>query len=326
MPADVVRSVPPPPMPGFEPLAVWLEPEWEEGQVGAWVPVLPGAFAHATTPERALTAALSTTGRVREWLEGHGETVRMAPIWRPEVAGVIPCGRDGTHRVQATLPTDERAVTDKDVAATTQRLGWAHGDLLALLARLDEFEGASGALPTDQERGERTVGEVVRHLATAQAWLVGRLPGAGGLPGSLEEPDERALHGATSAWVAERLRMLAANDDGSVTTDRYGERWTLAKVVRRLQAHALDHLWELETRLMRADRTIERLDLVLDRRVSVASELRGLLRAVGWDVRASQTDLMADGIRADDRGRDRVGRRAPRRHRSIDGRRADTMR
>lgn len=295
MPAKPVLPVPPPPLPGFVPLEVWLEPDWEDGRVGAWVPDLPGAFAHGSSPERAVTAALSTTGRVREWLEGHGETVSLPPIWRPEIAGEVPCGRDDGYRVQALLPADQRAATSGDAEAAVRRLGWARADLVALLAHLDDQESAHGSLPVDAEQGERTPAEIVRHLAVAEAWLVGRLPGAGRYPGSLREASERQLLEATRAWIVERLPDLADADEGTVTTDGHGERWTLAKVLRRLQAHALDHLWELETRLMRADHTVDRLEVVLDRLPAV-DELRGLLRAIGWDVRASQADLMAEGF------------------------------
>jgi len=295
MPTDAARPVPPPPLPGFEPLAVWLEPAWEDGQVGAWVPDLAGAFAHASAPERAVTMALSTTGRVREWLEARGETVALPPIWRPEVAGEIPCARDGDHRVQALLPADERVATPEGVEAAVRHLGWARADLVALLEGLERYEAAHGPLPVERDLGERTPAEIIRHLAVAEAWLVGRLSGAGRYPGSLEAPDERELLEATRAWTAEQLPVLAGVDDGTPTADGHGERWTLVKVLRRLQAHALDHLWELETRLMRADGTVDRIEVVLDRLPPVDA-LRRLLRAVGWDVRASQADLMAEGF------------------------------
>ncbi len=73
----------------------------------------------------------------------------------------------------------------------------------------------------------------------------------------------------------------------SETADRHGETWTLAKVLRRLQAHGFDHLWELERRLVRADGTAERVSVVLDRQPETG-EVVGLLRSVGWDLRASE--------------------------------------
>ncbi len=89
------------------------------------------------------------------------------------------------------------------------------------------------------------------------------------------------------AWAVERLLALGRADDGAETPDRHGETWTLAKVLRRLQAHGFDHLWELERRLVREDGTAERVTVVLDRRPGTA-EVVGLLRSVGWDLRASE--------------------------------------
>src|SRR5207342_1559037 len=69
------------------PLAVWLEPGYEGGRVGAWARDLPGAFAAAPTPERALSAILTTTARVREWLEAHGDDAGLGTLGRVEIEG-----------------------------------------------------------------------------------------------------------------------------------------------------------------------------------------------------------------------------------------------
>jgi GNAT superfamily N-acetyltransferase len=96
--------------------------------------------------------------------------------------------------------------------------------------------------------------------------------------------------------VAERLEALARGDDGAETADRHGETWTLAKVLRRMQAHGFDHLWELERRLVRADGTGDRLEIGLDR-VPETGQVIGLLRSVGWDMRASEPASLERALR-----------------------------
>ena len=69
------------------------------------VPDVPGVQSVAGTRERALSAALTTTGRVRAWLERHGDEAGIPRIWRPDVAGEVAAGHepDG-YEVNATLP------------------------------------------------------------------------------------------------------------------------------------------------------------------------------------------------------------------------------
>jgi GNAT superfamily N-acetyltransferase len=99
----------------------------------------------------------------------------------------------------------------------------------------------------------------------------------------------------THAFAVERLRVLGLADDGVPVADRHGETWTLAKVLRRMQAHGFDHLWELQRRLVRADGTRDRVDVRLDR-VPDAASMVGLLRSVGWDMRASEPASLQKAI------------------------------
>jgi len=283
-----VREGPPPPLDGFAPLRVWLETGYDGGRVAGWVPDVPGVLAVARTRERALTGALTSTGRVRAWLEAHGDEAGIPRIWKPEAAGEVAALREpGGYEVNATFPPDRRRVTQEETAHATRRLRWLREDLLAVADRLDAFEAAHGPLPTDTAGGERTKDEVLRHAAGAEVWLVGRLPGGGRFDGPLDAVAVRDALAGTRSWTLERLYALGLADDGAETPDRHGETWTLAKVLRRLQAHGFDHLWELERRLARVDGTRERVQIVTDR-VPATAEVIGLLRTVGWDLRASE--------------------------------------
>ena len=282
----------------FAPLRVWLEPDYDGGRIAGWATDLPGTLAVAASRDRALTAALTAAGRVREWLEAHGDEAGIPRLRRTEVQGEVPAHHepDG-YEVNATLPSDRRSVAGEELAIAARRLGWAREDLLALAGRIRALEGTSGPLPVDAVRGERTPDEVLRHVAGAEAWLVGRLPGGGRFGGALDGvPAEEALAGSR-AWALERLGMLVAGDDGSESADRHGETWTVAKVLRRLQAHGFDHLWELGRRLSRADGTRERIGLGMDRRPDAATMV-GLLRSVGWDLRASEPASLEHAIAA----------------------------
>jgi GNAT superfamily N-acetyltransferase len=282
-----VREGPPPPLEGFAPLPVWLDVGYE-GRIGAWVPDVPGVLATARARDRAQTAALTATGRVRAWLEAHGDEAGIPRIWRPEVAGEVetragPAGR----AVNATFPPDRRRVSVDEVEVAIRRLGWAREDLLAVADRIDAWEASHGALPADEAEGERTVEGVLRHIAGSEVWLVRRLPGGGRYDGPLDGVTAREALAGSRGWVTDRLRALGRADDGVEVADRHGETWTLAKVLRRLQGHGFDHLWELHRRLVRADGTADRVEVVLDR-VPETGRVVELLRLVGWDLRASE--------------------------------------
>ena len=272
----------------FAPLAVWLEPGYDGGRIAGWVPDVPGVLAVADTRERVLSTALAATGRVREWLEAHGDEAGIPRIWRPDLAGEVAVRTEADgYQVSATLPSDRRRVPQDDAAEALRRLAWAREDLLTLADRLDAFEAARGPLSADAARGERSADAVLRHLAGAEVWLVGRLPGGGRYDGALGGAPVRDALAGSRAWVLGRIGALALADDAVETADRHGETWTLAKVLRRLQAHGFDHLWELERRLTRVDGTRERVVVRLDR-VPDTGTVVGLLRSVGWDLRASE--------------------------------------
>ena len=292
-----VRDGPPPPLDGFAMLPVWVESGYDGGRFAGWVPSVPGVLAVADSHVRAVSLAVTNTARVRGWLEAHGDEAGIPRLWRGEVAGDVQATthEDG-YEVNATLPTDRRVVGDVEVAVALRRLGWAHHDLLALADRIAAHESSAGPLPTDEARGERRPDEVLRHVAGSSVWLVGRLPGVGRYDGPLDGvPVAEALDGS-HAWVAERLDALGRGDDGSETGDRHGETWTLAKVLRRIQAHGMDHLWELERRLVRHDGTRDRVEIVLDR-LPETGQVVGLLRSVGWDLRASEPASLERALR-----------------------------
>ncbi len=281
--------------PPFAPLRVWLEPAAAGGRVGAWLPEVPGVHASARTRALATTAVLTATGRTREWLEARGDALGLPSLGRVQVAGEVPAtaGADGSVR-NAILPPDLAAVGPEVVTAASRRLGWLCEDLLELAAAVDRFELARGPLPADAADGSLTPRAVLRHVAGTAVWLAGRLDAAqSGAP--VADGDPRTALVEAHGWVRDRLGVLALADGGREIVDAGGEAWTLAKIVRRLVAHGLDHLWALDRRLARADGTGARVEVVLDRRPDAPTMVR-LLRSVGWDGRTADPDALGRAI------------------------------
>lgn len=276
------------------PIEVWLETGYADGGLGAWLPALPGVFASATSPERAVTAILTATARTREWLEAHGDDAAPRFLGRIEVVGevaavVMP---DGSER-NATLPGDRRPLGAGELEAASRRLGWLREDTVRIAAEVDRLE-PDGPPAGRSEDGDRSAAAMVRHVAGAAAWYVEQA-GGGSYGGPVDAATPAAELDAAYAWVLGRLAALAPSDDGrEVAADR-GETWTLAKAVRRLIYHGFDHLWELEHRLALADGTRERVEVRLDRRPT-ADVMAGLLRSVGWDARAAHPALFGRAI------------------------------
>lgn len=275
------------------PLRIWLEPGYDGGRVGAWLLDLPGAFAWADSRERAVQRSLSVAGRVREWLAEHGETVELPPMRGIEVVEEVAATRaaDGTER-NALFAADRTPADAADVERTVRWLTHARADLVDLISRVDAHENAHGPLARDGDPQERTSEDVLRHLAGAEVWLLSRVDPSVRYPGDPRAGDPRASLEAVRRWSIEALRTLVADAPANERIDGKGERWTLRKVLRRLVYHALDHLWELDRRLARADGTADRIEVSLERRPAV-DELVRLLLAVGWDPRTDRPDRLA---------------------------------
>jgi GNAT superfamily N-acetyltransferase len=270
----------------FRPLRVALEPNYDGGRVGAWLLDLPGAFGWAEDREAALSQSPSTAGWWREWLARHGESWPLGWIGSPSVEEEVASDDSGGYLRLATFGADDSPLDRESLDASIRRLEWARTDLLGLVDRLSVVDAAEG---------ERTADEVLRHIAGVEAWLGSRLDPSARYAGSLDDPDRTALLAATREWSVENLRRQHAADPAASRIDSKGERWTPAKVVRRYVYHSVDHLRELDLRLARAERRVERLSWLRERLDDVTPLIR-LLRSVGWDRRTRDADRLATAI------------------------------
>jgi GNAT superfamily N-acetyltransferase len=272
----------------FRPLRLALEPNYDGGRVGSWLVELPGAFGWASDREAAVSQSPSVAGWWREWLARHGEAWPLGWIGSPAVEEEVATDDTGGYLRLATFTSDLAPLDGRTLEASLHRLDWARRDLADLLDRLAAVDAAEG---------ERTADEVLRHIAGVEAWLGSRLDPSARYPGSLEEPDPAALLGATRAWAIDNLRRQHTAGPVAERTDSKGERWTVAKVVRRYVYHSVDHLRELDRRLARAERRTERLTWSRDRLDDDVAPLVRLLRSVGWDRRTRDPDRLAVAIR-----------------------------
>ena len=233
-------------------LRIWLEPGYDWGRFGVWMLDLPGCFAWRADRGTALDAAIPRADAFVAWLAGHGEEAGGAPgrDARLEIVEEVAPTREGDYERNATFAADHRPVTADELDRAVRWLGYARVDLERAIERLRAHEVASGPLPTTgADRDERESDETLRHLAGAEVWLSGRLDRTARYEGPPRYGDLDEYLVATRAWAVERVRDLFARDPAMTGTDRMGETWTLAKVLRRLVYHSLDHLDELDRRL-----------------------------------------------------------------------------
>jgi GNAT superfamily N-acetyltransferase len=263
------------------PLRVWLETGYDGGKFGAWLLDVPGAFGAAPSRDLAVSQSSVAFGWFRDWLGRHGERLEGAFGWPEVMQEVEATVVDGYER-NATFADDARLVAPDELETAIRRLGFAHEDLEVLRPRLS----GPGLGPRE---GERTVEEVLQHLASAEIWLGSRLdPGARYGGPAWDGDGSRHLDG-TRAWAIANLRRLQGADPRATRTDGKGETWTLRKVVRRYVYHSVDHLRELDRRLARAERRDERLVFRSDH-LDHPGPLMRLFLSIGWDRRAQDPE------------------------------------
>ncbi len=277
-------------------IRVWLEPDYDHGRTGAWLLDLPGAFTWGETREMALARTTSAAHRFADWLAEHGEDAMPLPIAAPEVVDEVAAFTlpDG-YEVNATFDADEHRVDPDEIETALRRLAYARSDLLSVVDRVRAFESDGGELPREKRGDEakatgaddgKDLDQILRHLAGAETWFVSRLDPTARFNGSRDDISDYLR--ASREFLADSLRRLQAADV-EPRTDSKGERWTLAKVVRRALYHSLDHLDELDRRLALAERRVERIELRDGPDIDPAA-LRYLFAATGLRRRATDDD------------------------------------
>ncbi len=264
-------------------IRVWLEPGYDQGRTGAWLLDWPGAFTYGSAREVAIGRAVPAAHRFVDWLRSHGEDVPPAPAVYAEVVDeAAATSLDDGYIVNASFAPDDRRVDKAEIEAHLRRLQYAREDLLALDDRIRRLESGGGEIGRDG----RSLDEVLRHIAGAETWFVSRLDPEARYPGPRDDVGEYLA--ASRAFLEDGLRRLV-HEQVPARTDGKGERWTLAKVVRRSLYHSLDHLDELDRRLAAGENRLDRVVLLYNAEPDVG-ELRQLFAAAGLARRAQDND------------------------------------
>ena len=229
----------------------------DEGRVEAWIATRPGCVVFAPGEARALRQIPAAAAEYDAWVSRWG----LDGIWNmPSVQQPLRERQTGVwvlERVPVDEPVvqgntaaffrwDEERPGDDEIEATLRLLAASRQELLGTLRRClpDRLSVRPGG-------GQRTVEDIVRHVATVEWWYMSRIvlfprPRDGEYPEDLE-----GLLAWTRHRVADRLRRLSDEERSrvSVPDPESGERWSARKVLRRLIYHELYHLRQLRRAL-----------------------------------------------------------------------------
>jgi predicted RNase H-like HicB family nuclease len=205
----------------------------------AWALDLPGCFVWGQDEADALSRLPAAIMAYVDFMERHRVALPAeAPYGEVAVVERFQCWWDSDYEVDPTFFTDEGAVSAADVVFIRD----------ALLATRPELLAAADAAG-EGRAGERTVDEMLHHVATAEWFYGSRLEED---PRSVwgfarrEETDPRRRLAAVRDWTLARLESLP--ELGPLERIHRGERWTPRKLLRRYLYHELDHLLELRAR------------------------------------------------------------------------------
>ncbi|HEY8496767.1 MAG TPA: DinB family protein [Limnochordales bacterium] len=229
-----------------------------DGRAEAWVATRPGCVVFADSEADARRQIPTAVAEYDAWLEGWG----LSGLWDipeikvPAVQGIqtgvriverVPVGESLVQgNTAAFFQWDSSPPTTAEIEATLRLLERSRQELLATLRRL-----APEQLSLRPGGGQRTVEDIVRHVATVEWWYMSQIvpfpvPDDGEFPEDVE---------GVLAWirarVAERLRSLSDEERAriSVPDPESGEQWSARKVLRRLIYHELYHLRQLRKAL-----------------------------------------------------------------------------
>lgn len=248
----------------FPPHRLFLELGARDGWCMVHCPDLPGLGYKAASRDAALVLAPGRLAAEAAWAQGAGiagGSGCAAEMPALEVAGEVtsdvPVASGDT---EATFPPDLEPLAEAYLAYVLSYTRASRRTLLDLVDRL-----GPGLADWRSAEGKRTIGEVLGHIADAEAFYAVRLEHPA-QPGGPEQPEgpqaaaelwkryagrdlglgpvERLVR--TRELVVDRLGRLSDEDRVRVIELR-GETWTARKVLRRLAWHERYHTRQIES-------------------------------------------------------------------------------
>lgn len=212
------------------------------GAAGAWLLDIPGCHSAGDDETLALAGVPAALQRYSDVRAKHRVGGPTGPSGAVEVAERVVVEWHGWQPVDTAFFVDRAAATAADVWSTEAMLAATRAELLAAAERAGPGKA-----------GDRTVEDMLAHVAGAEWWYVTRLeqdPGRLRADGRDDLTDPRERLAAVREWALARIRELPAL--GAYERVHRGEGWvepwTPKKVLRRFIYHELDHIAELEAR------------------------------------------------------------------------------
>ncbi len=212
-----------------------------DGSVQAIIPELPGCFATGTDEAQALARLRMAVPDYFRWLSLRDtETPTMSGEVGLAVRERFTVGQHGLHAVRAFFVADAQPISDDELDWGLALMSYAHQDLVRIAQPLE-----AAALDWSPAPNQRTIRQIVDHVAQTEAWLSTRLDAqpqvvlTDQLPGDLLERCT-AAHEHTMLWLSS-----AAPELRSAISGHNGERWSMRKIIRRSVAHEREHTEEI---------------------------------------------------------------------------------
>lgn len=188
----------------------------------AHVPSLPGASARGKTVEEAKANIRGAIEEYLRLLRGVGEPVARVDegisLEFEEVSGT-------------TFPTDYTELHPNEMEALLRWMAVSHQELVDLVQDL-----SADTLALKSEENNRSIKDIIYHLADAEIWYTDRLK---------QLPEAPLYRLAAARGVAlERLRSVVGSDK-SGTTVHDDEDWTPRKIIRRMMEHERVHIQQI---------------------------------------------------------------------------------
>ena len=224
-----------------EPFDVYVESN-RLGRSVAHVPQLPGCIVRAQTSDQALRYVEEAVTQYLLWLGMHGGAPRPVPslIRTRVVEQYTGAAASGSGSRVALLQPDRLPIDRKELEEYLQRMSYSRKDLLEIISTLP-----CDVLKSHPHRQQRSIREILQHIAGAEQWYLTRLMKVPRFP-------VQKTHLLRLQVVREAALRLLSQDDlrrGERVVEMAGEAWTLRKVLRRFLEHEREHLVEIEWRL-----------------------------------------------------------------------------